>query len=292
GDDGAGTGALPDSDKGVRHLGFWAHLGCDSASPGGYRLGRSVRRRDEFLRTGARVVRRHGEPSCQGYPTQRKNRKVQETLGMATLTDRQFEIDGFVFGWRAPSRIGISDVDFGSPEARTNDFDRPRLDGQRFGREYRSGRLITLELVTLHTGEQALDDLERFLEAWNAAAVRDSPGDMSVLRYNVRGRTRRVYGRPREVELETADYHLGKIVITAQFMTEGPYFYGDEPEQTTVGIAPGITGGFVFPLSFPASTIGMGERREGVVNPSRLPAPAVFDIHGPIENPIIEIPGV
>lgn len=211
---------------------------------------------------------------------------------MATLTDRQFEIDGFVFGWRAPSRIGISDVDFGSPEARTNDFDRPRLDGQRFGREYRSGRLITLELVTLHTGEQALDDLERFLEAWNAAAVRDSPGDMSVLRYNVRGRTRRVYGRPREVELETADYHLGKIVITAQFMTEGPYFYGDEPEQTTVGIAPGITGGFVFPLSFPASTIGMGERREGVVNPSRLPAPAVFDIHGPIENPIIEIPGV
>src|SRR5690606_38984582 len=66
---------------------------------------------------------------------------------MATLSDRQFEMDGYLFGRHAPTGVEVTDVDFGSPEARSTDVDRPRADGTRFGREWRAGREITLEVA-------------------------------------------------------------------------------------------------------------------------------------------------
>src|SRR5690606_28021457 len=117
---------------------------------------------------------------------------------MATLSDRQFEMDGYLFGRHAPTGVEVTDVDFGSPEARSTDVDRPRADGTRFGREWRAGREITLEVATMHHTDAVLAELGKLCAAWDAAATRTAPGTLSVLRYNVNGRTRRVYGRRSE----------------------------------------------------------------------------------------------
>lgn len=211
---------------------------------------------------------------------------------MSQLADRQFDLDGYVFGHRSAAGVVVTDIEWGSPEPRTNDKERPRADGTRFGREWRSGRTITLEVCTLHTEEGgALDEIERFSAAWDAISVRAAPGSMSVLRYHINGRTRRVYGRARRIEPNAVEYRAGKILLTCTFDTEGPYYYRDTPEETSVGLVPPITGGFSFPMVFPAHTTGMGERRVGITNPGHAEAPIILYINGPIDQPIVEVLG-
>ena len=210
---------------------------------------------------------------------------------MATLSDRQFEMDGYLFGRHAPTGVEVTDVDFGSPEARSTDVDRPRADGTRFGREWRAGREITLEVATMHHTDAVLAELGKLCAAWDAAATRTAPGTLSVLRYNVNGRTRRVYGRPRKIEMDATEYKWGKVLVTMTFVTEGPYFYADEPATVSMGLSAASTGGFVFPMYFPASTVGFSEARDTVTIPSLSPSPAVYKVKGPITSPVIECPG-
>lgn len=208
---------------------------------------------------------------------------------MATLSDRQWEMDGYLFGRHTP--VEVTDVDFGSPEARATDVARPRADGLRFGREWRSGREVTLEVATMHHDESALAELGKLCAAWDAASRRTSPGSLSVLRYSVDGRTRRLYGRPRQIELDATEYRWGKVLVTMSFQTEGPYFYSDEPVTNTVRLSAASTGGFVFPMYFPAYTAGFSESRDNVVNPGFSPSPTVYTVTGPVIQPVIELPG-
>jgi|SRR5690606_25487337 len=208
---------------------------------------------------------------------------------MAELADRQIELNGYVFGYR--TKVLVNSIEFGGAEPRTNDAQRPRNDGTRFGREWRAGRTITFELTALGPDETILDEVSRFASVWDGLDVRTSPGDVSVLRWNYAGRVRRAYGRPRRLETDNQYYRSGKVTITATFDTEGPYYYDDQPAETAVTIAPASTGGFTFPMTFPARTAGMGERRTGLVIPGDSPAPLVLTVRGPIENPTVEVPG-
>src|SRR5690606_36368644 len=135
----------------------------------------------------------------------------------------------------APTGVEVTDVDFGSPEARSTDVDRPRADGTRFGREWRSGREITLEVATMHHTDAVLAELGKLCAAWDAAATRTAPGTLSVLRYNVNGRTRRVYGRPRKIEMDATEYKWGKVLFTLTFVTAGPFYSSNTHATVPIG---------------------------------------------------------
>lgn len=208
------------------------------------------------------------------------------------LTDRQFDLDGYTFGHLATSGVIVTDVQFAGAEARSNDVERPRADGVRFGREWRSGRTITVELEALDRSEAVLDELSRLCKFWDAQAIRSSPGSLSTLRWNLGGRSRRVLGRARRFDADPTYYRKGRVAVTATFDTEGPYYYDDDPAETTVGMSSPSTGGFTFPMVFPAYTTGMGERRSGIRVSGDVPAPLVLTINGPIAQPIVEVPGL
>src|SRR5690606_14973784 len=174
---------------------------------------------------------------------------------MAELADRQIELNGYVFGYR--TKVLVNSIEFGGAAPRTNDAQRPRNDGTRFGRESRAGRTTTIELTAPGTAETILEEERRIGCVRAGLAGLTSPGDVSVLRWNYAGRVRRAYGRPRRLETDNQYYRSGKVTITATFDTEGPYYYDDQPAETAVTIAPASTGGFTFPMTFPARTAGM-----------------------------------
>jgi hypothetical protein len=210
---------------------------------------------------------------------------------VAELADRQFELDGYVFGPGAPVEVSV--VDFGSPEIRQHDTPLPRGDGTRFGRDYRDGRLVTFELATNQDGgDTALAALSALQRAWLADPVRSAPGAVSVLRYRVAGRTRRVYGRPRRFAADSRLYRSGRVDVTCDFQCVDHLFYDDVEFSTSISIAPPATGGLVEPLTDPltatAATAGQGE----VVVAGDAPAWLVARINGPILDPVVEVVGV
>lgn len=212
---------------------------------------------------------------------------------MSDLVEAQFDLDGYLFGGAGhPVQVLADGVDFGSPDIRGNDSDRPRADGRTFGREWRSGRTITIEVAVLDEAPQgALVELGRLTAAWDATAVRRHTEVTQVLRWRLGGRTRRVWGRARRVAPDPNRYYVGKIVTTLAFDSEGPYTFGDEPAINTLGITSSSTGGFVFPVSFPLHTSGVGEIQGGIDVAGDVPAPVVLTIRGPISDPVVEAIG-
>ena len=160
----------------------------------------------------------------------------------------QWEIDGFPFGLY--TSINVSTYSIGSPDVITNDMQNPRADGERHGREYRSGRTIGFDLNALSDGyADVLDVLASFETKWNAATFRATPGQYSLLRYRIGHRTRRVWGSTREFETDSAIDFLGNVPITANFRTVDPLFYSDIERTNTISILPASSGGFVEPFS-------------------------------------------
>lgn len=204
-----------------------------------------------------------------------------------------YELDGFRFG--TGSKYIVTDVDYGAAEIITNDSPLPRADGVRFGRDYRVNRNITFSIVVDQSphrnNDLALDLLARLETAWLADGVRNSPGAVSTLRMTRNGRTRRVYGRPREFATLSERSKGGWVYATAQFATVDPYYYEDQEENNTVSIVPTPGGGLLAPLDAPLSTLAVSYGPGEISIGGTLPVWPVFIITGPINRPGIEVVG-
>ncbi|MGL5850182.1 MAG: hypothetical protein ACRCZD_05290, partial [Phycicoccus sp.] len=128
--------------------------------------------------------------------------------------------------------------------------------------------------------------------AWDASAVRSTPGALSVLRYNLGGRVRRVYGRPRRfsVAMRTTLWS-GVTAAVADFQLADVLHYDDELQSVGVSIVPASTGGLVSPLKSPLSTLGGGARQGVISVGGSAPTPFRATVRGPITNPWIAGPG-
>lgn len=212
---------------------------------------------------------------------------------MAELQDRQWELDGRLLMGRRTKFI-VGDPDFDAAEVIGDPVAAPRADGQRWGRGYRGGRTITLDItVNCHTpaeGRLAAAELEA---AWDAADIRSTPGGLSVLRWQYAGETRRVYGRTGQLATATTTFdRAGRIDYTAEFTTVDHLFYGDTVEQTVVPFVPAELGGLVGSQvgGWSATTAGTAS---GVVDVNgSSPSWLTWTIRGPIVNPTIEVTGL
>lgn len=213
----------------------------------------------------------------------------------AVLSDGSFELDGFQFGGESDSVVvQPGGFDSGTANWRTQDQDNPSGDSLMFGRDFLTGPTWGFVLLSNeYTATDALDSLDAMATLWLNNASRSTPGAVSTLRYNIGGRTRRVYGRPRRWNTAvTPGLWSGVAPVIADFKRVDALHYDDALRTIQVSIIPATTGGLLAPLAAPLSTLGGGER-QGVIDSvgGSAPTPFIAVIEGPITSPWISGPG-
>lgn len=201
----------------------------------------------------------------------------------------EFDIDGYRFGCDHP--VAVLDWDTGVREVRTQDVDRPGAHGVLFGRDYDSPPEWTFTVRAKNSDKAAaFDVISEFRQRWQAS---QGVGEMSVLKYGLPGRERKVYGRPRRWSLAgdapRQGINIGRLVGLCTFQLSDPRSFGAGPGntgETVLTLVPESTGGLIAPLVTPLTTTRRGGERAGVIrNPGDAPTPITVTFHGPVSNP-------
>jgi hypothetical protein len=178
--------------------------------------------------------------------------------------------------------------ELGAPELSTDDTGRPRGDGVTFGADSRSGTTITFAIdVDGENEAEARQLLGPLAAAWRGDAVRSTPGATAQLTAHT-GRS--TFGRPRRFVANLEGLPAGLVVVTADFATADDLWYGDE-ESGSVQLVPAPSGGLLAPLAAPLSTTQTSDRSTVIRVDGELPTWPVFEVAGPITNPVVEIVG-
>lgn len=216
--------------------------------------------------------------------------------------DYQFELlpsaissTGFAFGIGLDVSMDDGGFSAGSADWASQDSEDPTSGVTMFGRDRLLGPTWNFQLhVNRETPEEALATLGIARAAWYALHIRDSPGAVIPLRYRVGGRTRRVYGRPRRFEAPPDNRILGGYVpISSDFKCVDGFHYDDvetavtlqlgslmaDPDQVDSG------GGFVFPVTFPTTSLAPTTQQDQFRVLGDAPAYPVVRFNGPVTNP-------
>lgn len=216
---------------------------------------------------------------------------------MTDLNEFQFEIvpdaeamDGFVFG--IGSRVSTNDGGFdpGANNWLTQDSQNSRRGVTGFGRDVLGGKTWVWESHANGDDEyDAVDILQDFSAAW-MPDVRE-PGKLQAIRYTLAGRTRRIFGRPRNYSAPPTNQILqGYTDVTHDFNTVDTFTYDDEMSEANFPFyAGGSGGGFVLPAvmpltSSPGSVGGGGQVTIGG-NANCYP---IIRFNGPWTNPSLD----
>ena len=213
----------------------------------------------------------------------------------ALFDDYQFEIDGFIFGRGATVFVEDGTFEPGSVEWRTQDTDVAGGDGGVFGRDYISAPTWAWTLgVDRLTTAGALADMAELSKRWLGGRARRNPREVTTLRYQLNGRIRQVYGRPRNLA-PTLDTRLtqGYAAYAADFKCADHLSYDANEQIVTIPLVAPYTGGFTVPAKMPWRSIRSltSERRgAGVVRGDAETWP-VIEIQGPISGGVLECVG-
>jgi hypothetical protein len=205
--------------------------------------------------------------------------------------DYNFSLDGLDFG--IGQAITVEEFDPGSFDLRTQDADNPVGDGKLFGRDWFGPPTWTFGLsVDASDDASALATLSSLAKVWRGDGVRGTPGSVLPLTYQLAGRQRRVYGRPRKWAAPPTNRMLqGYIPVTCDFALADTGIYDETQFSQIVSIVPATPGGFVTPLVAPISTLTGGQRSGFVTVTGDLPTWPTIQIRGPIVNPWVGVQG-
>jgi hypothetical protein len=197
---------------------------------------------------------------------------------------------GYAFGIGLD--VSIDDEGFipGEDEWIDEDESNPRRGGTSHGRDTLQGPLWAFNLhVDRDDRYEALETLGEFKTAWRAMHIRQTPGAVLPLRYQIGQRTRRIYGRPRRLAAPPSNRILGGFVpITVDFSAVDGYTYDDVEQLVTLSLQSGSEGGFVFPLEFPFTTLPVGLSQQQAINGGDADTYPVVRFNGPVDNPSLE----
>lgn len=209
---------------------------------------------------------------------------------MTALEDHQFELltsedDG------AGHRFGIGNAvsclqdgfDPGVSEWLTQDQDNPSTGATMMGRDTLKGSAFTWQLfANMESEEDALQAIADLGRLWLNRGLSREPGAVSVLRYQLGGRTRRVYGRPRRWGNTINNQLLfGMAAITCDFPRVDPLFYDDEAEVDTLDLVAESEGGITFPVVFPAISTPSGSNEGEIFVGGEQPTWGIYRFTGP-----------
>jgi len=209
--------------------------------------------------------------------------------------DHQWELGGVTFG--LDCRIGhLADSDPGSLSWRTQDQPNPIGDGTTMGRDLIEPQTWNFKLFTDEDDEEgALDALDELATIWRGDSVRGTAGKVMPLRYQLAGRIRRVYGRPRRWAAPLTNNLLnGYVDIVSDFKCVSELYFDDIEQSAmfdTTSAEP--SGGFEVPFEAPiAVNIGDTKPQKRTVKiGGRVKTPISIDFHGPSVDASLEIAG-
>lgn len=212
---------------------------------------------------------------------------------MTMLLEEEFELDGYVFGGihgyhRRVTTLG-SGVDPGSVSVRAQDAEIDGWDGVRFGRDVLGAPEWSFTLG-VRSDLDVWEELAGLTRVWRAPSNR-RPGGVSVLRYRRNGRSYRMFGRPRKLDLKPAARKNDEFQqVVATFMLAEPSMYLETPRQganvVDLTLLPTDTsGGLVWPAIAPFEfRAGSSTRHGGTVVGGTGDAPFTATITGPISG--------
>lgn len=196
---------------------------------------------------------------------------------------RQIEFTDSVLGLGLTAYPSI-DVDYEStllPNA--------RADGRRVGEDLIPGQVVVLP-VEARPDERPLSEVvAELISVWRGDDVRRRSGALASL-VSDSGRT--TYGRPRPVAPDQSNRLFGIARAELVFECVDDLWYG--PAQTTsITLVPEFTGGLPVPAAVPFVLGGGTGVSDFIVTVGGdVATRPVFEMHGPILDPFIEVVGV
>lgn len=164
----------------------------------------------------------------------------------------------------------------------------PRGDGVFFGSDHFGGRTIRFDItVNAATEAEVRAKAEQVVGAWRFENGRSTPGAVAEL---VAPSGRLVYGRPRRISAIETNAMFGRIDLIADFQTVDANWYGEE-RSIAIPLASLPLSGMTSPFVAPFSTSRVSDNSVVANVVGTLGVSPVFEIHGPITNPQIEIGG-
>lgn len=209
-----------------------------------------------------------------------------------SLNDYEWELGGVVLGRAGGLRV--ESFDPGGWSMRVQDQEAPHGDYRVHGRDQLTPGTWAWQLYTdASDAAGALSLVDDLTAVWNGESTRTDPGAVMPCRYKIAGRTRLVYGRPRNLTSSlTTTAHTGKIQLTCDFdLTEQTYYDDDEQSvQAPLSGSDVYGGGFEFPLYFPlTSDPDLTPRVEVAVVAGSKPSWLTVSIDGPVNDPWISL---
>ncbi len=187
------------------------------------------------------------------------------------------------------SGLGLVTTPRVKPIVELESFANPRGDGRRHGRMYRRGQSVFLRVEALADHRSSDEVWREFLSVWRADEIRSTPGALATLTAET---GRFAVGMPVDLEPDQEyrifDTNRAEIVFEAK----DDLWYGEE-SQTRIYFQIAAGGGLRFPARAPFRFTSVGETRNAAIQVDGDVATwPVFEIHGPVTNPEIEVQGV
>jgi len=214
------------------------------------------------------------------------------------MLEGSFTFAGVTFG--EGSRLVVKDMSASMGDVRVEDAEDPYGDGDNAGRDRLGAGVWSWEIATdaddfEDEGINALDLWEELHAVWRVAVRDGRPGRLYPLVYTALGRTRRVYGRPRRVDIPTGNLLAmqGQAHGAVDFKLMDPYTYDEQARSVTIGrIAPASTDGVLLPATVPF-VIGTapGQSPGAIDVGGKAPTPFTATFKGPVTNPWLTGPG-
>lgn len=195
--------------------------------------------------------------------------------------DTPFTDESGVF-FRAFPEISATDI-------RSDDRAYPYGDGAIMGVDYFGGTTLGMSFgIEGVTESEARARYNALRLLWRGDEVRSTVGAVAELRSD---RGRAALGRPRR--MAPSSWRLNHtppgLDVEADFSAVDDLWYGDEQSMSaTIGYR--AVGGFTFPLVFPMTTAPTSDRSQLFTVDGDAATWGVYEIHGPITSPLLEIP--
>lgn len=190
--------------------------------------------------------------------------------------------------------IWVKDFDPGVDPVSSTDIENPVFDDTFPGSDFYRGPTWLFELVCEgKTQAQTLDTVDRLKRAWRPTGAKRG-GVLYPLRFNLAGRDRVAWGRPRKFSHTPQDTSLqGFVIVEVEFQLLDPLLYAGEPFYRQLSIVPPLARGLKEPLVEPLSTGGPSGVRQGMIEDTggTAPTPFIVRVYGPIKDPFFSING-
>ena len=206
------------------------------------------------------------------------------------MVDYAFTFNGYTLGGvgaavQVLQTTGLEDT----PPMRVANEARGFADGTFYGRDFLSGRTVTIDYLVQSNPSQTF---RQIMEAFKAATTPQSGGSTAagVLTFTLPGiASRRVFCRLRRRSLPVDvdySYNFGKGSL--EFYSADPRIYDEAASSLSIGLS-GAQGGLTFPLTFNA-TFGTvaAPNTQVAVNAGTYNTKPVITIVGPVDTPTIQ----